>query len=325
MDRAKAIGRTECPVTVLMAVHNGGLFLRTAIDSVLAQTYRAFCFLIVDDASTDATREIVRAYDDARIELVYLERNVGQTAALNIGLRHAATPWIARMDADDFSAPTRLEEQMGALERRPSLRCVGTFAWLFRNDPTVRERIVEKPVEYPAIRRELLESTPMIHGSITINRDDLLALGGYDERYRYSADRDLYYRFLERHPAANVPKPLLGVRQHEYQGSGLRCSADESIDIISRVLTLPHYTEEERTKLRASLSWAYRFRARCWGSERRYAEMLQDFVNAIRISPRAALGTFGGAALPVHLRHSIKRIWSSEHKGSLPRGTPPSC
>lgn len=325
MNRAKAIGRTECPVTVLMAVHNGGLFLRTAIEGILRQTYPHFRFLIVDDASTDETRQMVRSYQDPRIELLCVERNMGQTAALNLGLRHASTPWIARMDADDFSAPMRLEEQMAALDRDPSLCCVGTFAWLFQDDPKVVIRVVEKPIEYAAVKRELLQSTPMIHGSITINRDDLLALGGYDERYRYSADRDLYYRFLERHPAANVPKPLLGVRQHEYQGSGSRRSADESIDIISRVLTLPHYTEEERMKLRASLSWAYRFRARCWGSERRYAEMLQDFVNAIRISPRAALGTFGGAALPVHLRRSIKRIWSCERKGSSPCGTPPSC
>src|SRR3989338_10031399 len=114
-------------VTVLMAVQNGGPYLRTAIESILHQTYRDFCFLIVDDGSTDDSREIVRSYDDRRIELLCLEHNVGQTAALNKGLRHAPTPWIARMDADDYSARTRLEVQIKSLEGEPLLACLGTF------------------------------------------------------------------------------------------------------------------------------------------------------------------------------------------------------
>ena len=107
---------TAPAVTVLMTVHNGGPYLRTAIHSVLAQTYRDFRFLIVDDASSDDTRDIIRSYDDPRVELMVLPQNVGQTAALNLGLRHAASPWIARMDADDYAAPSRLEEQLGALK-----------------------------------------------------------------------------------------------------------------------------------------------------------------------------------------------------------------
>ena len=72
---------TVPPLTVLMTVHNGGLYLRAAIDSILAQTYRAFRLLIVDDASSDNTPDIIRSYDDPRIDCVALPRNVGQTAA----------------------------------------------------------------------------------------------------------------------------------------------------------------------------------------------------------------------------------------------------
>jgi len=69
-------------LTVLMAVRNGEPFLNLAIDSILRQTYRDFRFLIIDDASTDRTRELVRSYSDERMEMVCLEENVGQTAAL---------------------------------------------------------------------------------------------------------------------------------------------------------------------------------------------------------------------------------------------------
>jgi len=122
-------------VTILMTVYNESRWVRTSVDSMLAQTYHDFHFLIVDDASTDDTREIIRSYDDPRIELVSLEKNVGQTAALNVGLKLVKTPWIARMDADDFSPPKRLETEMRTLEADPGLDCVGTWAWTFLEQP----------------------------------------------------------------------------------------------------------------------------------------------------------------------------------------------
>ena len=67
----------DCPVTVLMAVHNGGVFLRPAIQSILDQSYANFKFLVVDDASTDNTIEVIQSYQDSRIEVIPLENNVG--------------------------------------------------------------------------------------------------------------------------------------------------------------------------------------------------------------------------------------------------------
>ena len=75
----------DYPLTVLMATYNDGRFLPMAMESILSQTYRHFRFLIVDDASTDETPQIIRSYNDPRIEHLRLEQNVGQTVALNIG------------------------------------------------------------------------------------------------------------------------------------------------------------------------------------------------------------------------------------------------
>ena len=75
-----------------MTVYNESRWVRTCIDSMLSQTYPDFRFLIVDDASTDDTRDIICSYDDSRIQLVCLEKNVGQTAALNVGLKLVETP-----------------------------------------------------------------------------------------------------------------------------------------------------------------------------------------------------------------------------------------
>lgn len=270
-------------LTVLMTVFNGEPYLPTAIESVLGQTYRDFRFLVIDDASTDRSRAVVRSYADDRIELVCLPRNVGQTAALNVGLRQARTPWIARMDADDYSAPTRLEKQMRALEADPELVCVGTYAWAFIHDPGVVEAITVRPVTGAEIERRLLVGPPMIHGSLVVNREALLAVGGYDERYRYSADLEMYDRLLRTHHAVNIPEPLLGVRRHEGKGSITVRALDENVSIFRRRLANGAYSPAERRIVQEALSRIYLHRARVRKDGYR---SVADYACALWLRPR---------------------------------------
>ena len=292
-----------------MAVYNGSAFLRPAMESILNQTYRQFCFLIVDDASTDDTRQIVCSYADSRIELLCLDRNVGQTAALNIGVRHASTPWIARMDADDYSAPVRLEEQMRALAEDPGLSSVGTGIWEFRDDPRVIEVVKVRPQHHAGIRRAALHGSGMIHGSIIISRGALLDIGGYNERYRSAADRDMFIRLLSKYRAMNIPKPLVGLRRHPNQDSFSGRAADEYVDIFARLLSEDGYSADEVTVLRRSLAYSYVFRASCFRVKGQYGEWGKDLARAFRLSPRTCvrsfLGTLGSYVLPRSVRASL--------------------
>ena len=301
----------DCQLTVLMAVYNGAPFLRTAIESILNQTYGDFHFLIIDDASTDGTRDIVRSYNDERIELLCLDRNVGQTAALNVGLRHATMPWIARMDADDYSAPSRLEEQIRALDADSSLSCLGTFGWEFRDDPSIIEGIQTKPLHHAEISRVLLQGSPIIHGSIVVSTKALLDVGGYNERYRYSADLELYDRLLARYIAANIPKALIGLRQHPNQGSCSRVAVEEGIDILSRRLS-NGYRPDEIVVIRESLAISYLQRARHLRDERKYLLLLKSILAAIQASPRAACWQCFRALIvcriPQRVRTALKSI-----------------
>lgn len=302
-------------LTVLMAVRNGGPFLRTAIDSILQQTYNDFIFLIVDDASTDDTRDIVRSYHDPRIQLICLDQNVGQTAALSIGLRKTTTPWIARMDADDYSAPTRLEEQMKALEADPSLRCVGTFAWTFRDDPAVVDGVITTPIKDVDIKGTLVGS-PIIHGSLLVSRDAMLDAGGYNDHYRYTNDIDLYDRLLPKNPAANIPKQLLGVRRHSNQGSRTKVALDENLEITANRLLRGTYSRKETVVLRSNLSLCHLTRARYFGREGEYLEFSKDFSRAFRASPRSFfvhfLRLFIIQLLPERSRARLRRLLLGE-------------
>jgi glycosyltransferase involved in cell wall biosynthesis len=114
-------------VTVLMSVFNGEKFLKEAIESILKQTFKDFVFLIIDDASTDRSVEIIRSYSDFRIQLIQNKNNLGLAASLNLGLAECKTPYVARMDADDISLPHRLKVQYEWMQKHPEVGVCGTF------------------------------------------------------------------------------------------------------------------------------------------------------------------------------------------------------
>ncbi len=299
-------------VTVLMAVHNGDRFIRTAIESILSQTYGDFLFRIIDDASTDGTLDVIRSYRDERIELVSLDKNVGQTAALNTGLRQSASPWIARMDADDFSDSRRLEVQIECLKRQPDVRCVGTAAWEFREDPQRREAVRFRPARHEEIWQAALHGSGMIHGSILVSREALLAVGGYDERYRYAADRELFIRLFPRYRATNLQEPLLGIRRHEQQDSFSLGAANEYIQIFQRHLASRGYPPMERTILRRSLAYSHLFRAGCSDRAGHIRKAWADRLQALGIAPETCARSLVGAILPQQwVTHLRGNFWSS--------------
>ena len=111
---------------VLMAVYNGMPYLPLAIESILGQTYEDFEFLIINDRSTDETREVVLGYRDSRIRLLDNQENIGQTRSLNRGLSETRCELVARMDDDDVSHPQRLERQVRFLEEHADVAVVGS-------------------------------------------------------------------------------------------------------------------------------------------------------------------------------------------------------
>src|SRR5688572_18005648 len=113
-----------------MPVHNGAKFLRPAIDSILAQTYRDFELFVIDDDSTDDSVAIAKSYADPRIRIFDGHGRHGLPGTLNIGLRAAAGEFVARLDQDDVARPDRIEKQVAWLERRPEVMLVGSLARL---------------------------------------------------------------------------------------------------------------------------------------------------------------------------------------------------
>ena len=194
-------------ITVLMSVYNGEKYLNEAIDSILAQTFKDFEFLIIDDGSTDKTGEILESYSDQRIKIIDNEKNIGLTKSLNIGLKIAKGEFIARQDADDVSMPERLEKEVEFLEQNRNVGLVGTD-YLFINEKGKVVYIVKCLNGSRELKEKLLEGNQLGHGSVMLRRECIDEVGTYREEFKFAQDFDFTLRIAEAYDVANIPKSL---------------------------------------------------------------------------------------------------------------------
>jgi glycosyltransferase involved in cell wall biosynthesis len=198
-------------VSVVMSAYNGELTLARAIDGILAQTLTDLELIVVDDGSTDRTPAILAEYAarDARIRVLHQE-NSGLTAALIRGCNAAQAPFIARQDADDWSAPDRFEKQLAAFEDD----IVVVSCWARWVGPGGEPLFVTKR-EGDQLRESLLHADVNTiqgiagHGTSMFRRDAYLAAGGYRAEFRYAQDMDLWIRMARLGRIAVVPEVLL--------------------------------------------------------------------------------------------------------------------
>lgn len=200
-------------VTVLMTVHNGEPYVREAVASILSQTHDSFRFLILDDASTDNTRQTIRSFKDSRIDLIEIRKNIGQTAALNRGLQLIDTPFVARIDADDVSLPQRLEKQISYMDRYPQVALLGTWCQFINESGRVTSTF-----QPPTAHAELLDCfathNPFGHSSVLFRQNHVQQVGGYPEDYLYAQDFPLWFQLACRYQVANLPDELVQIRVH---------------------------------------------------------------------------------------------------------------
>ena len=194
-------------ISLIMSVYNGEKYIARALMSLLAQTFDNFEVILVDDGSTDATANIVRSIRDGRIK--YIEQsNSGLTKSLNKALSIATGKWIARHDADDFSISTRFERQLAFLNKNPNIGLLGSSCFIQPERIGMINEIYMYPERYEEILAVFTTYNPFVHGSMLIDRELLLASGGYNEQYRYVQDYELWSRIILKTQAYNLKTPL---------------------------------------------------------------------------------------------------------------------
>ncbi|MFH0750063.1 MAG: glycosyltransferase [Candidatus Gottesmanbacteria bacterium] len=235
-------------VSVIMPVHNAGKFLAPAIDSILKQTYKKIELIIVDDCSTDDSWKVITAYKKhfpTIIKVLHTKEktNSAGNGATNFAIPHAKGAFIARMDADDISYPTRIEKQVAYLQANPLTILVGTQAMIIDKNGKITGK-KSMPTTNKAIYRMYGVIHPIIHPSVMIRRS---MLPDKNKIYAMKWDvNDDYYTFFSLLPYghfANLPEYLLKYRIH---GNNLSLQHPKqkfinSINIRMEAITKLHY------------------------------------------------------------------------------------
>jgi glycosyltransferase involved in cell wall biosynthesis len=194
--------------SVLIGAYNSAATLDRAIDSILAQTLSEIELLVIDDGSTDESLAAARraAARDGRVRVLEMGRNLGISRSLNEGLRAARAPFVAVQDADDHSDPHRLAAQLAVLRERPDVAVVGSR--MREVDPAGVELQARTKFACGEVNAALMRFNPIPNSSCCMRRDAVLSLGGYDPRYRYAMEYDLWLRLAEHWKLVALDEPL---------------------------------------------------------------------------------------------------------------------
>lgn len=251
MGRMFLYAQVLCPYThmptsllsILLPVYNAADTLTDTLESIAAQSFTDFEIVAVDDGSVDHSTAILNAWQkrDHRLRPIF-ESHHGLIETLNRGLSLCRGALIARMDADDLMHPDRLAKQVTLLDAQPEISVAGCLVNTFSDGPVgegmkIYESWLNSLIEHKDIAREIFIESPIAHPSAMFRREEILALGGYQER-GWPEDYDLWLRY---HAAgkqfAKVPEVLFYWREHEQRAT----RTDSRYSVENFLRTKAHY------------------------------------------------------------------------------------
>jgi glycosyltransferase involved in cell wall biosynthesis len=194
-------------ISVILSVFNGEKHIANAIESVLNQSFEDFEFLILDDASTDNTYNIIKSYQniDKRIELLKNNSNIGLTKSLNTLISKSKYEYIARQDADDLSLVERFSSQLTVINS-------GDYDAVTTRAIIKGENTYTPNYSYYLPRRFVMKiKNPFIHGSLMIKKTVLYDLGKYNEKFYYAQDYKLMSDLVKKNYKTKIIKEPLYV------------------------------------------------------------------------------------------------------------------
>lgn len=178
--------------SILLSTYNNEDKIISSIKSILKQTYVDFELLIIDDGSTDSTRELLNGIQkkDSRIKIFSNQKNLGLTRSLNILINESNGELIFRQDADDISLPNRLQNQVAILKDGKYDVCFtrAIISGSLKKIPNLSYLLPYKLV--------MKYKNPFIHGTMGITRDAIMSVDKYDEKYYFAQDYHLYRKII---------------------------------------------------------------------------------------------------------------------------------
>ncbi|MEW9672153.1 glycosyltransferase [Ammoniphilus sp. 3BR4] len=201
-------------VSVIIPVYNHEKFIAETIDSVLAQSHRNTEIIVINDGSTDGTKEVLNGYKEKI--LVIEQTNAGPSVARNHGLHKATGKFVCFLDSDDKFYPSKLERQLQVFRRVPKVGLVHAGATVTKKNNQFWYRYIPKPFHsHEQQIRELLRSNHIVCSTVMVRRELFSRAGYFNESYRRHQDYDMWLRLLAHCQFGSVPEALIQYRWHE--------------------------------------------------------------------------------------------------------------
>jgi glycosyltransferase involved in cell wall biosynthesis len=228
-------------VSVLIPAYNAEKYLGEAIDSLLNQTFTDFECIIIDDCSTDSTWKIIQKYakKDKRIRPFKNEKNLKLSATLNKGIDLCWAKYIARMDADDWCYPDRLEKQYDVISKNLKIGIVGGSMEVC-NENLEKQYIRTYYIQDKDIRANLFKHSPFCHPSIMVRKEAVLDQQ-YNELLNDAEDYDLYFRIGKNWEFANYEDTVLKYRISSAQVSTKKAKRQQYLTLYIRLKAMVEY------------------------------------------------------------------------------------
>jgi glycosyltransferase involved in cell wall biosynthesis len=199
-------------ISVILPVYNTEKYIAEAVQSILDQTFADFELLIINDASTDKTLDIISSFDDERIKIINNEVNLKVVKCLNIGLEAATGKFIARMDADDVAYKERLQVQLDFFKANPDVALCATWVERIGDQTSVHS----PSGSHEEIKGSLLFHNVIIHPTVMFRAEAFRANGlKYDESFINAEDYGLWVEAIDKIHFGIIPQILLRYRMHE--------------------------------------------------------------------------------------------------------------
>jgi glycosyltransferase involved in cell wall biosynthesis len=206
-------------ISIILPVFNAEKYLLECLQSIENQTYINWELVIINDGSTDNSHQIIVDFIQKvsnQVQYFHLEINKGLPYCLNLGIQHAKGEYIARIDADDVMMEERLQKQVDFLEKHKSVGIIGSYAIDINElgNPIELFTVAERN---QILKENLFTVCPFIHPSVMFRTHILINCIGYQNKYRYAEDYDLWFRLANITQFANLPEPLIKRRIHNQQ------------------------------------------------------------------------------------------------------------
>ncbi len=202
-------------VSVVISTYNRARMLKRAIQSVLNQTFQDFELIVVDNASTDHTKEVVQSFSEERLHYLCHEQNRGGSAARNTGIKYAQGPYIAFLDDDDEWFPQKLEKQLKKMEAAQSAGLIYVGSEVFNEKKQKIEQVYLPQYRGQVYERVLLSTIFSSVSNVLVRRECFQKVGLFDEELSSCQDWEMWLRIAREYEFDFVPEVLLRINVHE--------------------------------------------------------------------------------------------------------------